>query len=1231
VSSTATPAAPATFYTPAEELHLVEHLAERLRGRFAGDGPDHQLIDKRYPSKVLQLGILPALPQPDPTEPIGPEELAKKLGRAPSTMGLDFLMSRENGTAAVELEADFSVYVQRYPTRDEQEEFYRGEDYQSGGEDERDADDSSGGNMRLRPMFDRYDVAVRDRRVPLDSDRGEAELDLGPDVVAALGGALTATTTVYPLAARRAQTLPGAALDNDQPGFEHATHEAEGDARQRPLTPHDVKLHVAWRPEGENVRVQVTLRNDTQVKLRKRRRKPAADGNGGSKKDKEPRELARDMELFNCRVRVLPAAGSLRKTHYTRKPTDYRYVEFGSVWCTGRNCVGRRMDVEEHPGEPLTTETWPRWVQPRLFHKQERDTQVTFAELADPTDCIPALMCILGAMKVFKGRWDRALAAMPESGEREREEKKACKDALDDFEAEMAAFDRGIGCLTADPLLAKAFCAANRCFENVGAKRDPAVTSWRLFQVVYIVIQLQALRAREQLTDDARHELDTVDVLWFPTGGGKSEAYFGLILVAMFYDRLRGKQRGATAMLRFPLRMLSVQQLQRMLIMVRAAEDHRQQLLADGEDVGGDPFALGYWVGASNTPNSLTSPFPGNPSEHIDWWVKLAREKPDELDRRRIITVCPDLDCRGRVALVPDRKAVRLRHVCTNCNVEVPVYVTDEEVYRYLPSVLVCTVDKVAHVARAEQFVNVLAGPAYRCPDHGYFTWHTAGTERDRFNKPKVTDRCLGGELCKRPASDYQLVGPTKDPCPAVAVQDELHLLEEELGTFAAHYETLLATLQRELGGGQASKLLAATATIESFDEQVRQLYARNARVFPSPGWTLWESFYQRTERETPRRLYVGALPARADVTEFGAIAQGELHKLISRMQADPGAALDELGWAGAHETDWLQGLLLHYELTLGYVNRKEDGDRVAYVLRRLHAADELDDELRVQVLQGGGAGGGTTLAELADVIDEVQNQYTQPVSSIAADRLRALVATSIISHGVDLDALNLMVVNGMTPTVAMYVQSSSRSGRTHIGMVLTSFDRRSIRQRAFFTNFLTVHPFLDRMIAPVPVNRFARFAPTATMPGIMSALLIQVFARRRLTGKENPTRPMMSMRVGTELRRWLRGAEPPTDKAAALWELVQEALGAGARVHKRVSGDWVDEPVFPSSVAQWLDAEARDEFDKQWTNLQDPGRSGSTPRLFNPQPLISFRNVDEPIAFEAMAKVRDIQGDLAA
>lgn len=1234
--------------TPQEQLNLLDHLQRRLSEQFSGSAPEFDVITDRYPGKVLQLGVIPPLPKPDPDSPETPEQFAKRLRRAPSNIGLDFEVEpRPDGTCTIAVEGRFSYYLQRYPDLASQREFYSdGQEEQTredadetetapaeaaaAGQDP-DATSSHNGkpdtaskektaevNVRLRPVFKRYIVETARIAVRLSGPVGEDVLPLDGQIAAALGAARLEPETMYPFWGRRNQTLKLEAMTGDPGDFEKAIAEAEGGSRSKPLELPQASIVVTWQPsDNGRLRVQATLRNETVVALGGHKRR-----NNKNDGDDEQRSLPREMDMFDTSLHVFQDVGAFKRIEFRRAPKDFRYAALRNVWAVGRNCHGRRMTVEldgdAAAEEPLTTDHWPIYLQKRMTPRRERSLQLRFDELSEEATCMQALGRITSAMKAYEGAWEQQLTDWP------AESKAQCETALGDFRQDIASFERGIACLNRDPLLARAFRAANRVFSAVSADRE--IYTWRLFQVVYQVIHVTSLRAREQQDDDLLVELDTADVLWFPTGGGKTEAYLGLIIIALFYDRLRGKQRGLTAMLRFPLRMLSVQQLQRLLVAVAGAERYRKQMLARGEAVDGDPFALGYWAGSGNSPNSLTASFADAPFEHINGWVKHVKNAPDQGDDKRIITVCPDPACKGKVALKPDAKAVRLRHICTQCGEDVPVYISDDEVYRYLPAVVVSTVDKLAHVARAHQFVNILAGPAYRCPDHGYFTWHEPGDERDASGIPRIKDRCLARDLCTRKASEYIVVEPTKDPTPAFIVQDELHLLEEELGTFASHYDTLLRVMQERLGPGLPSKLLAATATIEAFEEQVHNLYAREARVFPSPGWKLGESFYVETDEHAVRRMYVGAAPSRPDITEFGGLAQLYLHEEIMRMQNNPHYGLSVLGMEAVHDDAWLQKLLLDYELTLGYVNTKRDADRIGNDLERFGIGEE---KLRVQRLIGGGGDSGTPLAEIADTLNEIADQYDAQADR--TKRLRAMVATSVISHGVDLDALNLMVVNKMTPTVAQYVQASSRAGRTHVGLVIVGFDRRSVRERAFFTYFTEYHQFLDRMIAPIPVNRFARFAAERTMPGVLSALLVQVFNRERLTNRGlDPKRALTSLAVGSELRRYISSAEwSSINGDSVLRDLAFRALGIGAQVRRRVGGGVSLEPVFSPRLTQWLEYEAGEQTDRQTAELRDPSKKGATARFFRPEPLTSFREVDEAIEFNILTKQSDIYGDL--
>jgi hypothetical protein len=1227
--STTTDQTPVWRATAAEEERLVRHLSETARVRFTGEGDDHRIITGTTPSKVLQLGILPALPQPNPAEQMSPEQLAQRIGQAPSTMGLDFRLDRQGGIGVLDVVGCFSFYVPRYPTRDEQAAFYSDERSHSRSrrEDEGFADgddastraetDSSSGTMKLMAKYERFDIETSSR-VTVDGERGEQVLDLSADVLAQLEGALTAPETVYPFLGRRGQTLDVAALNGDEASFMAAVAIAEGNARDAPHAGPAVSLTVAWQPDGEGtVRIQVTLGNETI--------EPQLAGRGGRSRSQQggPRVLPREQALFNCRLEVSALQGTVRPLRFHQAPADFRYADIRHTWALGRSCVARR----DGDNGPLLTDTWPEYRQSRTVPTRghQGELELGFAELADEGSMMVALDRVTAGMKAFDTRWQEHLDAW--CGD--EESRQACETARREWQAEMGAFERGIGCLRADAELRRSFSAANEVFAKVGARRG--YESWRLFQVAFIVTQMSALRARRDDDERLRADLDICDVLWASTGAGKTEGYLGLIVTAMFYDRYRGKQRGSTALLRYPLRMLSVQQLQRIAVAVTAAEQVRRQLLADGEQLDGDPFELGYWAGFSNTPNRLSDDRSGGETA-IEWWENQLKVNPEAGQSRRIITICPYEGCDGDLELHADVAAVRLRHVCRTCGREAPIHMTDEEVYRACPAVVVCTVDKLARVAWAEEFVNLLSGPAYRCPDHGYFTWHRGGRDLDNRGAPKKTDRCAVGERCGRAAAEYRVVARTTDPAPALIIQDELHLLEEELGTFDSHYETLMDVMWEELGEGLRPKLLAATATIEGGEAQVVNLYARHIREFPTQGYDRHTSFYQSTDQTEARRIYVGALPNRPDVMEFGALAQGVCAAEIGRLQADPDAALAMLGYAD-RDRAWMSGLLERYELSLGYINRKDHAPRIQQVLRSIHHRPTEDTlhmpfELPVEVLVAGAAG-ESSLADIASVLDRVESQYDD--GTPPEERLRAIIATSLISHGVDLDSLNVLVMNRMTPTVAGYVQASSRAGRKHTGLVIVGFDRRIVRERSFYGHFLDYHAYIDRLIAPVPVNRFARFAPKVTMPGLVSALVLHVLSRRNLDAEGlDPQRPMVPLFKRFALRRWWTGPNG-TGAREGLRPLVMRALGLGATRLRRDGDGRIHgpEPLFGRVYEDWLEEEAGHEFTRQIDQLENWQSRESLAQKLIPRPLTSFRSVDDPIEFRCIAAATDVQGDL--
>ena len=751
-----------------------------------------------------------------------------------------------------------------------------------------------------------------------------------------------------------------------------------------------------------------------------------------------------DLSTYDTRLAVtVEEPAHLEPQRLGFADDDLRYAELATVVGRGRGCVA-------HPGlgpQSISAETLPIYVQ-RYVKTSTHGLDISFENLA--AGHAATLDGIAAAMRSFLRGW----VLDPAAGAEEHRQQTDLRSA---FEGEIQRFELGCDLLRRDPDLDRAFTLANRTFQ---AAKDPGA-GWRLFQLVFIVTELGALAGRENPSDPhLREELDSVDVLWFPTGGGKTEAYLGLIAVALFYDRFRGKERGTTAWLLFPLRMLSVQQLARI-----AEITHHAESVRGANGIGGDPFALGYLVGAKNTPNSLEY------NSSSSWWpgiATFAQWSQAERDLRRLIGSCPQCGKHNTVGLDADLPSQRLIHVCRECHYTLPIYCSDEEVTRYQPAVVVSTIDKIAAFSWSGQLTSFNRGPRKQCPEHG---WYTLGG-------------CVVNSCTTDVTSHANPVG-FYDPTPALWIQDELHLVREDLGVFAGHYHTLVAELA--VGAGhEPSKVIAATATIEQYQDQLSQVYGRRPRRFPAGGPTLARSFYTE-ETDDVRRLYLGVLPAGGGTAkvDLAATITTELIESIHDLTDDPAPLLATLASAGITvSTDQVRSLLFKYELVLAYVNSKSDGVNVQNDINRLseRLLDANSDRVTCEYLMG-----ETSLGELAAAVAAIQDNT---MSTPRAERIRALVGTSVISHGVDLDRLNFEVVAGMPSSYAQYIQATARAGRRHVGLVVSVFDRSNRRETSMFQSFATTHGALERMVEPVPVNRFASRAVERTLPGIVCALL---------------------------------------------------------------------------------------------------------------------------------------------
>lgn len=1184
------------------EAGVVDWLIERLGVRLADrDGGRH--APPWEPKQNVLLGVLEPTrmltpPVQEDGEPADEATAVEVTEPVPSTadvpaIGLDFRIHTDPDATTITLDVDvcYAIYLEEIASLEEQRQYIGTEsdnasvdavetgevsispDYESNATPAEDALTPASGapkgdgasaaveevapkrkrakKARLLGAWHRQDIAPSTVQihVPLDGSVAAVGDPLMGPASGIIDDHYASPNAVRPFTTRRNE-LPREALV-DEAAFRAAVAAAL-DAGWVPSYPELALTAFAQPLGGGDYLISLALRNVSMIRER----------------------TQQDLAIYDTRLSVHPGPETaIVPQRFDLAPDDYRMSDLADVIGRGNACVAVGTDRGGVRTETLPTHV-EQVVEPRADHVRPL-TWVALSQNPAP---------VLASVQVAMEDYQRDFQAFVNDALGQPHNREAAK-GLEQFSDELRRFKLGREAMRRDPKLARSFQLANEVFAR--ANEGKSFDSWRLFQFVYIVSHLPSLAARDHVDPELRRELDYVDVLWFPAGGGKTEAYLGLIITALFYDRLRGKDAGVTAWLRFPLRMLSVQQLFRMLRVLVFAEDLRREQSIGAQD--GDPFALGYLVGGQGTPNRL--------QYNAGWWKGWEAETrrhckgtftEDHL-ADRLITRCPYCE-RECVVLSLDVDNVRLLHRCTECERDLPLYISDDEVFRYLPSVVISTVDKLTGYTWFGEFTAFSRGPANRCAKHGYFSFPNQGT------------CAVGPDLCKPPKGGHPVSAPIKDPVPALTVQDEMHLLKEELGAFSGHYEGLIAELQRRGPSGLPTKILAASATIEQFEDQLRQVYGRLPRAFPSAGWERTSSFYTR-ETHNVRRTFVGILPHYRRKADVAAIVQTELIRVMSELQDedDPLAALgiDPGLWDAPPSQQQVLDLLFDYEVSLTYVNSKANGAKIDEELRLL--SDQLVDEGRGPV-ERVVLTGQVPIPDLADAISRVQNE-TRALDR--SQRLRALVGTSVVSHGVDLDRLNALVMAGMPTTAADYIQVTARSGRSHAGLVVTVYDSSSRRERSLFSNFASYHLFLDQMVTPVPVNKYAYFVADRTVPGIALALLHDL-ARDPLLGA-----PANGIRRSRDFQPW--------------WNANRSAIDACIRDRLRscyetpipgVNDPGMERELGDRAMRRWVDTESR--------SLSIPAQEPLTKGMFHSEPLSNFRDIDEPADFQVWYPNKD-------
>ncbi len=623
--------------------------------------------------------------------------------------------------------------------------------------------------------------------------------------------------------------------------------------------------------------------------------------------------------------------------------------------------------------------------------------------------------------------------------------------------AELDRLRTGLALLESTPALLRAFQLMN---EAIGDSTRDKYPDWRPFQIGFL---LSSVRFLVEPAEEAAY----VDTVWFATGGGKTETYLGLLLTAAFYDRLTGKTVGVTAWSRFPLRLLSLQQTQRFADALASAEIVRQD-----HKVGGAPFSLGFLVGQAGTPNKIVPTATAKDDE-------VTPESPGVPDKYQVLLRCPfcrdeNLDMRF------NRQRWMLEHCCKNencryANRALPVYVVDQEVYRFLPTVVVGTLDKAASISLQQAMRGLVGPPRGSCSE----AWH-GFTYADRARTPNgcLVPNCQGS-LMGLPIDETRFA-------PTLRLQDELHLLRDSLGAVDAHYESLLDHLQHETSGSRA-KIVASSATLTGYERQVDVLYQREGRVFPQPGPRAGESFWTVPTAQ-PLRRFVAVAPRGVTLEHVSDRTLDTLQRCIRELIDDPARVCAE---AGVDPKD-AEMLVSQYGTNVVYGSTLYDVEAAGRSL----GSNNTVEGINVEQLTG-----QTEFDEVRAILERLE----KPEKDFT-DRVHVVAASSMLSHGVDVERLNTMVMLGLPLTTAEFIQTTARVGRSQPGLVYVLHKIGRERDAQTFRHFGPYVRQGDRFVDPIPITRRSRRVLDLTIAGAVAArtlMLREPASKQRLSTPE--------------------------------------------------------------------------------------------------------------------------------
>jgi len=578
-------------------------------------------------------------------------------------------------------------------------------------------------------------------------------------------------------------------------------------------------------------------------------------------------------------------------------------------------------------------------------------------------------------------------------------------------------------------------------------KQDDENCKWRPFQLAFLLMDVNSI------VNDESPERNIVDLIWFPTAGGKTEAYLGLTAFTIFYRRLThfSESSGTAVVMRYTLRLLAAQQFTRAATLICACEYIRKDCETRKHEypfypLGKEPITIGLWIGGSHIPNKNN-----DAKFHLD---KLLAVKEhfylrNEKDRHNKFQVLKCPWCGTK--LVKDDKDKRLvgswgykmrdnkrfyiscTHEDCDFTARLPIQIIDEELYQNPPSLLFGTVDKFAMLP-----------------------W----------------DGRIGS---------FFAIG-SSNRSPELIIQDELHLISGALGTIVGLYETAVDAICSQKG--VRPKIIASTATIRRAKEQCSVLYNRDVVQFPAPGLNSGDSFFAREaevnyENGIYGRKYVGLMPSGKTKAMMEIRAMAALIQRIHMMNL-PDQIKDKL---------WTLTAYFNSLKDLGKASTLVEDDVKDFIIRsanrmftsrrRIFSADELTSRV--------------TTTELNETLDKLEKlEYSQ--ANIGNNRYASnvLLATNMISVGIDIARLNVMLLIGQPKLTSEYIQASSRVGRLYPGVAFVQFDATKSRDRSHYERFRSYHESFYRFVEPTGATPFSKPARERALHSVVISIIRQ-------------------------------------------------------------------------------------------------------------------------------------------